>query len=360
MKSQISKILSKIFLFGTIIAFSLSIGTYSAVNLENLLSATLGTEQEEEEIVTQQFVEEPVELVEITEIENEYIETFFEFPSSPVEFLEEVLPQSSPDPDREYADVVETFISGGTSYDNFFINDTSESDVDILEMLEADLPFTADTSSGEPLVLLYHTHTSESYMTGFTGYYYTDSSHRNTDPDENVVLVGNAIAEELEAAGISVIHDTTIHDSPEYNGAYTRSMETVQSYLDEYPSIIITIDIHRDSMTTDSGTKYKPTVTIDGRDAAQVMILAGSDPTGELGFANWENNLIFDLKIQQLASELYPGLLRPLMFCQRKYNMDVAQASLLIEVGTEVNTFAEATYSGELIGDVIAQIINSA
>ena len=36
------------------------------------------------------------------------------------------------------------------------------------------------------------------------------------------------ITEELKAAGIGVIHDTTIHDYPSYNGSYERSAETVK------------------------------------------------------------------------------------------------------------------------------------
>lgn len=276
--------------------------------------------------------------------------------SAPVEFLEETLPEVTPNPKRAHNPVQEINNTGKNNVQNFSVNDTSETGLDLAEELKKELPFeTGDLS--KPTVLLYHTHSCESYLTGFSGFYYTDNSYRSTELDRNVAVVGETMKKALEAKGIGVIHDTTIHDAPAFNGAYARSMDTVQSYLEKYPSIKVTIDLHRDSMTTDEGVSYKPTTTVNGRKAAQIMIITGADPTGELEFESWQDNLIFALKLQKKAADLYDGLMRPLMFCQRKYNMHATNASLIFEVGTEVNTFAEAKYSGTLMGDVLAEVL---
>ena len=135
---------------------------------------------------------------------------------------------------------------------------------------------------------------------------------RTSDPQQSVVAAGEALKDALEAAGFGVVHDTTVNDTL-YNGSYSRSWEVLQKNLEEYPTIQVTIDVHRDSMTTDSGVKYKPTVTINGRKAAQVMLLAGCDADGSWGdFPRWEENLRLDLRVQEKLQELFPGLARPM------------------------------------------------
>ena len=180
---------------------------------------------------------------------------------------------------------------------------------------------------------------------------------RSTDTTRSVVMVGNAIAAQLKAVGIGVVHDTTIHDSPAYNGSYNRSKQTMAKNLKQYPSIQVTLDIHRDAMTASNGTRYKPTAVINGKKAAQVMILSGCDDDGTLGFPDWEYNLRLGVRIQKQLSDLYPGLARPLNFCPRQYNLNMTKGSLLVEVGTEVNTVDEAVYSGELFGAALAKTL---
>lgn len=277
----------------------------------------------------------------------------------PVEFLEEVLPILSPDPNRDTGKVVETDASGNINVGNIAVNDTSGSGLDLEELLDAELPFSIEKNSEEPQILIYHTHTTESYMGFFGGFYYRDESFRSTDKSKTVCAVGDKLKKTLEKAGYTVIHDTTVYDAPAFNGAYQRSMDSVEGYLNKYPSIKVTIDLHRDAIG-DGKVNYKPTVTVGGRKAAQMMIIAGSDPTGELAFENWYDNLLLALKLQQKATEKFPGIMRPLMFCQRKYNMDATNASFLIEVGTQVNTQQEAEYSGTLFGEILAEVLDEA
>lgn len=275
-----------------------------------------------------------------------------------VPFHSDLLPGSAatPDPNRSTGPVEEIQIDGGTQIANFFVRDSTESGTD----LEAELAEPADVhikADGSVEVLIYHTHTSESYSTSAPGFYYTDMETRTQNRDLSVTAAGDELAKALEARGIGVVHDVTVNDTA-FNGSYSRSWEVIQKNLAEYPGIQVTIDVHRDSMTTEDGLKYKPTVEIGGRKAAQAMLLAGCDADGSWGdFPNWRENLRLILKVQQKAQELYGGLMRPLNFSNSKYNMNATTGSMLIEVGTEVNTVAEARYTGQLLGEIIAEAL---
>ena len=121
------------------------------------------------------------------------------------------------------------------------------------------------------------------------------------------------------------------------------------------------IDFHRDSLGYGGEDgKIKPTFEVGGKKAAQIMIMSGYDPTGDYDFAHWEENLRLALRIDQKAEELYPGMTRPIYFGDFAYNMNINSGSLLIEVGTEVNTLEEACRTGELLGNVLAQVLNEA
>ena len=277
-----------------------------------------------------------------------------------VPFLEDILPgaAATPDPERSSGPVEEIALDGGTQVANFFVRDTTESGTDLLaELLEE--PSVSLKGDGSVEILLYHTHTSEAYSRKYTGFYYTDMDTRTQNQDMSVVAVGEAVKRELEARGYGVVHDTTINDTL-FNGSYSRSWEVIQKNLQEHPGIQVTIDLHRDSMTTQEGLKYKPTAVINGRKAAQIMILAGCNAHDDWeDFPNWRDNLRLMLRVQQKAAERYPELARPLNFSTSKYNMNATPGSMLIEVGTEVSTVSEATYSGKLLGEVLAETFDS-
>ena len=91
-----------------------------------------------------------------------------------------------------------------------------------------------------------------------------------------MVRVGDEICKVLESRGIGVVHDREIHDE-DYNSAYDSSRQSVEKYLEEYPTIEITIDVHRDSITYKDGTKVKPTVEVGGKKAAKMMIISGCE-----------------------------------------------------------------------------------
>lgn len=209
--------------------------------------------------------------------------------------------------------------------------------------------------SEQPQILIMHTHTTESYESVEKNYYDSEYSSRSYDPENGVVAVGKAIAEELSAAGIAVIHDGTIHDE-QYTGAYTRSLETVEEILSEFPSIKIVLDVHRDAIE-DGESRVSAVTEINGKKAAQVMIISGAEEGEIEDYPDWAQNLTFAIALQEKVEENYKGLMRPLFFCQRKYNMHVTPCSLLLEMGTDANTLDEAVYSGRLIGDSLAELL---
>lgn len=209
---------------------------------------------------------------------------------------------------------------------------------------------------GKPQVLIYHTHATESYEMKDLGYYLNGSSARTQDEKKNMIRVGEEIAAQLEAANIGVIHDKSLYDYPSYNGAYNRSADTVKKYLEKYPSITITLDIHRDAIEQSGAVRVKPTAEINGKKAAQVMIIAGVDD-GTMDFPNWRENMKFASSLQRKMEQDYTGLTRAAMVCHRRYNMYLTNNSLLIEVGGHANTLDEAVYSGELIGKSLVNVL---
>lgn len=217
-----------------------------------------------------------------------------------------------------------------------------------------DLPLQAD---GTPMVLIYHTHTTESYELSQRSYFDADFNYRTTDPDKNMVMVGDAIAQALTSAGIGVIHAAEIHDYPAWSGSYSRSAETVSAILEEYPSICIALDIHRDAIANDT-TIFAPVAEVGGKKSAQIMMISGCDD-GTMNMPNYLENFHLASRIQQTMEAAYPGLTRPVLFDYRKYNQDLTTGSLLIEVGTQGNTMEEARYAGTLFGKSLAETILS-
>lgn len=248
--------------------------------------------------------------------------------------------------------------TGNLSFGNVSMRSRSATNIDV----ETELSRRPDVTlrdTDEPQVLIVHTHTSEAYMESFTGNYPTSYDPRTNVGAHSVIRVGDAIAQKLNSAGITTIHDTTFHDDPAYKGAYTRSMATMESYLKKYPSIQVILDVHRDCLEQPDGTKLKPTVEINGKKAAQVMIVSGCDDNGTLGYPEWEYNLRFGLRLQQSLSTKYPGLARPLYCWNIRYNQHLSHGALLVEFGTEANTYDEVQYSGELFADCLTDVLES-
>lgn len=250
-------------------------------------------------------------------------------------------------------------IYSGTRFFSLFTagqvqNKTSISNNELISESTKAPSFTIETN-GEPQVLIMHTHTTESFEPYVRSNYDPNFNYRTTDPAYNMVFVGDAITEQLEAVGITAIHDTTIHDYPSYNGSYERSAETVKKILEEHPTICVVLDIHRDAIQ-DGNTLAQPVVEIDGKESAQVMIISGCDD-GTMDMPKYLENFHFACQLQSSMEGMYPGLTRPILFDYRKYNQDLTTGSLLLEIGTHGNTLEQAQYAGELVGKALAQTL---
>ena len=219
------------------------------------------------------------------------------------------------------------------------------------------LPELRLAATDEPQVLIIHTHTTESFDPYQRDYYDEDFPCNSRDSEHNMVAVGAVLADTLAANGISVVHDGTIHDYPNYTGAYDRSEATIRALLEEYPSIKIIIDLHRDAMVEADGSRIAPVTEIDGRNAAQFMIIAGCDDGRFGNMPNYLQNFRLACLMQNSCEELYPELARPILFDYRNYNQHISTGSLLIEVGSHGNSLDEALYTAELLGNGIAAVL---
>ncbi|MGN0467131.1 MAG: stage II sporulation protein P [Acutalibacteraceae bacterium] len=236
------------------------------------------------------------------------------------------------------------------------VKNTNKTKIDVEALLSEKADLSLDKKKAE--ILIYHTHTTEAYQYLDRDFYAVGFKPRSSDPARNMVRVGDEICSELEKAGYKVIHDKTIHDES-YNGAYAHSKASVEKYLKQYPSIQITLDIHRDAIEQNDGTKIKPTAELGSKKAAQVMIISGcqEDGNGIEDFADWRYNLVFAVHLQKEMEENFPSLTRPLFFCPRRYNMNLTRCSLLIEIGSDANTLEEAVLSGRCVGKSLALML---
>ena len=246
--------------------------------------------------------------------------------------------------------------NSGTKVRDIYVKNSSGYEPDFEALLDSKADCRIKLNAGYQ-VLVVHTHTTECYAQRTDGVYDPAYSPRSTDSSQNILAVGDVLTQKLEAAGIRTLHAVEVHDHPRYNGSYDRALDTIEKYLRQYPSIEMVLDVHRDAITYDDGTKLKPTAEINGKKAAQVMIISGCDAQGRLYFPDWERNLTMALQIQQAAGKKYSGLMRPINFAPYRYNMHMTPNSLLLEFGTDVNTLDEALYSAELMGEVLADVL---
>ncbi len=285
--------------------------------------------------------------------------------TAPVEQLEE--PEPAPEAEPEAAIPVETepeavpepevaaLIFTQADADGIALSGTSSYTPDVAALLlERELQL--DLSRDGPQVLIVHTHATEAYTPEPGWEYEPSDTLRTEDTEYNVVRVGAALAAELEALGVGVVHDTAIRDYPTYNGSYTRTLTAIEDYLAEYPSIRIVIDLHRDAAENADGSPVAVTARVDGENAAQLMFVVGTDEGG-LPHPNWQENLRLVLRLQALLNREEPALCRAVDLRTERFNQHAAFGSLLVEVGASGNTLAEALRSMPYLAQAVAKVI---
>ena len=216
---------------------------------------------------------------------------------------------------------------------------------DLEELLSQ--PLQWDLYGEEPTVLILHTHGTESYTR--KGKPYKESAaYRTLDEDYNMLLIGQAVADLLTGQGIPTIQDRELHDYPSYNGSYTHARKAVESYLEQYPSIRLILDLHRDA-SEGTGSQLKTLARVDGEKAAQLMVVIGANHKG------YEENTALGLKLHAQLETQSPGITRPMQLRGQRFNQDLLPGMLLIEVGAAGNSHEEALLAaGQLAQAVLA------
>ena len=222
----------------------------------------------------------------------------------------------------------------------------NETSFDISNIMETALEINKNN------ILIFHTHTCESYTPSEKYQYQQTGNFRTTDLNYTVARVGDELSNYLLGFGFNVYHDKTYHDYPAYSGSYNRSLTTVQNALKTNPSDII-IDLHRDAIGSISN--YDPSVKIGEDVAAQVMFVIGTNGGG-LNHPNWKQNIKFAIEVQQKANEMYPGLFKPIILRNSRYNQHLGKAACIIEVGATGNTLDQCLNSMKYLAKVFEKL----
>lgn len=233
-------------------------------------------------------------------------------------------------------------VETGTFDDQVYLGSDIKSDEDNKseEKVEKirDIKLTSD-----PLVIIYHTHSSESYMP------FKESNYHRVDEEGTVRDVGNVLENELKKKGINVIHDKTIHDRPSYNESYSRSLATIKTLKEKYPTALYIIDLHRDAAAA-SATEGKY-IEIDGKRVAKFSMVVGRSNE------NYVELYDFAKKVSGKAAAMYSGFGGAIIEKNYNYNEFVSNKALLLEVGNNKNTIEEARECGKYFAEVLASII---
>ncbi len=229
------------------------------------------------------------------------------------------------------------------------LRNTSGYDVEIQNLLLQ--PLDWDLTADGPAVLILHTHGTESYA-GTDGY-------RSRDEAQNMIAVGTQLAQALEQAGIGVIHDKTMHDADSYDGSYAHARTSIESYLAQYPSIRLVLDIHRDSAEDAEGNQIDYTVATEDGEAAQLMLVMGTD-AGGLTHPEWQRNLSLALKLHVQLEKLCSDICRPMYLRTSRFNQDLCPGALLVEVGAAGNTQQEALLAANILAQGIIVLAHGA
>lgn len=238
--------------------------------------------------------------------------------------------------------------------DEIPLDNETDYEPDLSALLTA--PLVWDLTADTPTVLILHTHGSESFSQEEP--YPASGEYRTLDERYNMISIGARVAQRLTAAGIGVIHDQALHDYPSYNGSYLNARESIEAILADNPGICLILDLHRDAAAVEGG-QMDTSAQIDGREAAQLMLVVGTD-AGGLDHPDWEQNLSLALKLQAQLERVHPGLCRPMNLCAQRFNGDESPGALLIEVGAAGNSRSEALLAADALTDAVIALAQGA
>lgn len=249
--------------------------------------------------------------------------------------------------------LVPTSTEGYVYADGVYLTNRSKQEVDAAALASAQVELTLPSQG--PQILIMHTHACEAYTPDGGDVYIPSDSSRTLDTNYNVVRIGSEMAQVFEEMGLEVVHDTSLYDYPSYNAAYTNARAGIEKYLEQYPSIRVVLDVHRDALIGTDGTVYKTVTTADGKSAAQVMLVMGSNDYGK--HPGWQSNLALAFQVEKSLNLLYPTLARPITLRSSHYNQELTPGSLLVEVGCHGNTLQEAITGARLFARAAGAVL---
>ena len=317
------------------------------INYENIIKSSIciaKLNQDEENIIAKEKYTSRSGIIRILDTELPYVEETENTEVADVEEEKEVTNGKSEE-ERKIVEIKDT-------YTNKYKNVTVKNLTDI-KLTESILKPDYNIKNKKDIII-YHTHTCESYTPTKENAYKVSGNFRTTDMNHSVARVGKELEKELEKLKFNVIRSETKHDYPAYSGSYTRSLETVEKLLEKNKEAEIVFDIHRDAVGSNSN--YAPTVEINGEKVAQLMFVIGTNDGGGK-HPNWKNNLKFAVKIQEKANEMYPGLFRAINLRSSTFNQKVANGASIIEVGATGNTLEEACASMKYLAKVLDEVL---
>ena len=215
-------------------------------------------------------------------------------------------------------------------------------------------PLSWDLTAKEPTVLILHTHGTESYTKQPEESYTESSAFRTLDKQYNMISLGDHLAKLLEKGGIQVVHDRELHDYPSYSGSYSHARKSIATYLKEYPSIRLVLDLHRDA-SGDDDNQMRTYATVNGTPSAQLMLVVGTNGTG-LEHPNWEENLALGLKLHTQCERISSGIMRYVNLRAQRFNQDLSPGALIVEVGAAGNTHTEAMTAIDVLAKAILSL----
>ncbi len=207
------------------------------------------------------------------------------------------------------------------------------------------MPNKVQLSNTEPIILIYHTHGTESYLPEKVGNFHS------LNEKYTVRAVGEKLTKQLKSKGFNVVHDKTLHDYPSYNQSYIRGQETLKTNLKENSSLKIILDIHRDAALDNEKARKNSYITINNEKVAKFSIVVGK------GNENAEELMTFAEYFKAKSDELYPGLAKKPIPKEYKFNQYYSDYYALIEVGDTANTIDEAVRTSDYLAEILEKII---
>ncbi|MCL7747286.1 MULTISPECIES: stage II sporulation protein P [Bacillaceae] len=212
---------------------------------------------------------------------------------------------------------------------------------------------SAESQSTENKVVhIIHSHSRESFLPELKNASEPDDAWH---ADVNVTLVGERLGKELEKRGIGTEVDKTDISGMlselgwSYPQSYEASRDLIKTAMENNQDLEFFFEIHRDALRRDITT-----VTINGIEYARTYFVIGKNNP------NYEKNQKLAEDLHYLLEKQYPGLSRGVLVkdgtgINGRYNQDLSENSILIEMGGVDNTLEESYRTTEALAEIISE-----